>query len=426
MHNTDDFAAYVGMDWADQEHAVCIQDAASGTREAVSLLQSPEAIDEWAVALRERYPGSVLAVCLEQSKGALVNALLKYDFLVLFPINPKQLARYREAIAPSGAKDDPSDAELLADFLAKHRDQLTAWRPDDEQTRLLRLLNEDRRALVNQRTKLVNRLKCRLKQYFPQALALLGDLRTDLACDFLERWSTLEDLQSTDLQEVCQLVCSYPSSHRKLLDQLQHIAMAIPLVTDGAVIESGRMLVRSLAGQMRQLLAAIRTYDRRIAELMQRHPDAAIFRSFPGAGAALAPRLLAAFGRDRQRIADPQHMQELSGIAPVTRRSGRTQQVRRRWACNKFLKQTFHEFAATSVQFSPWARAYYQLQRERGKKHHAILRALAFKWIRILYRCWKDHTLYNELAYLEQLKAKDSPLLRHLQTPPRAGQFSMP
>lgn len=426
MTERDDLVAYVGIDWADRQHAVCLHVAGSSRCETMLLEQSPEAIDSWATSLRERFGGQPVGVCLEQSKGALLWALLKYDFLVIYPINPKQLARYREAIAPSGAKDDPSDAELLAEFLAKHRQQLTAWQPDDEQTRLLRMLCEDRRALVDERTKLVNRLKSRLKQYFPQALNLLSDLRTDLACDFLSQWSSLEELQAAEPDEVRTMVRGYSSNHRKLLAGLETIAQQQPLVTDRAVVESCRMSVRALAAQMRTVLEAIRRFDGRIAELMQRHADAPIFRSFPGAGAALAPRLLAAFGSDRDRLSDARQMQELSGTAPVTRRSGRTQQVLRRWACNKFLKQTFHEFASISLQFSPWARAYYRLQRERGKRHHAAVRALAFKWIRILHRCWQDRTQYDELAYFQRLQANASPLLQHITKLPRLHESQHP
>ena len=120
--------------------------------------------------LQRRFPNKCIGVCLEQSKGALIYALMKYDFLILYPINPKQLARYREAINPGGAKDDPTDAELLLDFVMRHHQKLRAWKPDDAETRLIRMLSEDRRDLVDQRTAFSNQLKSRLKQYFPLLL----------------------------------------------------------------------------------------------------------------------------------------------------------------------------------------------------------------------------------------------------------------
>ena len=109
-------------------------------------------------------------------------------------------------------------------------------------------------------------------------------------------------------------------------------------------------------------------------------------------------------------------MQNLSGIAPVTKRSGKQCVVQRRWACPKFLRQTFHEFAQHSIGQATWARAYYQLQRARGKGHHAAVRALAYKWIRVLFACWKTRTPYDESRYLEQLRRQQSPLLAYLAT----------
>jgi len=150
---------------------------------------------------------------------------------------------------------------------------------------------------------------------------------------------------------------------------------------------------------------------------MEEHPDAALFLALPGAGAALAPRLLVAFGSDRQRFQTAAELQTLSGVAPVTKRSGKRRTVHRRWACPKFLLQTFHEFAMCSRKKSVWAKAFYLLQRSHGKGHHAALRSLAFKWIRILFRCWKTNTPYSEMRYLQSLQRSNAPLLAFLSAP---------
>lgn len=418
QHN-EDFAAFVAFDWADQKHAGALCPA-GGAVEAFELEQSAQPIDAWTVAMRQRFGGRRIAVALEQSKGALIYALMKYDFFVLFPINPKQLKRFREAMVPSGAKDDPGDASLLLELLLKHRDRLHAWQPDDTTTRLIACLAEDRRALVSQRTRLVNALKARLKQYFPLALEVLGQLDTELACRFLLRWTSLEQLQQEDLDEVAALYRTLHCHHPKLIDErLQKITQATPLVSDSAIIESGRILVQGLAAQLLALIEPLKQYDLKLADLMKHHPDAEIFQSFPGAGDALAPRLLAAFGTDRQRLTTSDEMQCISGIAPVKIQSGKTQyQIRRRWACNKFLRQTFHEFALHSLAKSAWAKAYYDMMRDRGLKHHAAVRSLAFKWIRILYRCWQLRTTYNEVHYFQHLYQRKSPLLKFMGTNP--------
>lgn len=415
LEHQEDFAAFVAFDWADQKHAgaVC---PVGGEVETFELEQSPQPIDDWATALRKRFGGRPVAVCLEQAKGALIYALMKYDFLVLYPINPKQLKRFRDAMSPSGAKDDPGDAAILLELLIKHRDRLHAWRPDDPATRLIGQLAEDRRSLVGGRTRLVNALQSRLKQYFPLALEVLSDLGTELACGFLLRWSSLEQLQQEAPEKIADFYRLMHCHHPRLIsERLEKIAQATPLVTDSAIVTSGQTLVRALAAQLLALIEPLKQYDRQLAELMRQHPDAAVFASLPGAGDALAPRLLAAFGTDRERLNSSDDMQCLSGIAPVTVQSGKTRHVHRRWACNKFLRQTFHEFASHSLAKSAWAKAYYDMLREdRGLKHHAAVRALAFKWIRILYRCWKTSRLYDEAQYFQSLYQRQSPLLKFM------------
>ena len=140
------------------------------------------------------------------------------------------------------------------------------------------------------------------------------------------------------------------------------------------------------------------------------HPDAFIFRSLPGAGPALTPRLVAAFGTQRERYASAAELSAWSGIAPVVERSGKQEWIHFRWACPKFLRQTFHEWAGHTLDNSVWARAYYQQQRAKGQDHHAAVRALAYKWIRILFRCWKDRKPYDEQLYLSALGKHGSPL----------------
>jgi hypothetical protein len=191
---------------------------------------------------------------------------------------------------------------------------------------------------------------------------------------------------------------------------MQGIGQARPAIRDRAVIEAKRLVVQVIARLLRTLLEGIATLDSKIAEAAEAHPDFFIFQSFPGAGAALAPRLLAALGSQRDRYASAEEVQKYSGIAPVTERSGKKKWVHFRWACPKFLRQSFHEWAGHSIAQSVWARAYYQQQRQRGKDHHAAVRALAFKWIRIVFRCWQERAAHDENRYLAALAKRGSPL----------------
>ena len=186
LPNTE-FAAFIGLDWADTKHDICLQVADSDTAEYFVLEHRPESIDDWARELRQRFGGRPVALALELFKGPIVAALSKYDFFVLFPINPATLAKYRETWTHSGAKDDPTDAQLALELLTKHPERFHPLNPQSSRMRALELLNEHRRRLVDDQTRITNRLTDALKQYFPQPLQWFNDKATDLFCDFLQR-----------------------------------------------------------------------------------------------------------------------------------------------------------------------------------------------------------------------------------------------
>ena len=407
-----EFAAFVGLDWADQEHAVCLQESDSAKVETSVLKQTAQSLGEWANQLRARFGGRKVAVCLEQSKGALIYALMSYDFLVLYPVNPQTLAKYRKAFRTSGAKDDPDDASLLRELVKLHRDRLRALVPDDVQTRMLQMLVEGRRRIVGERTRLTNRLTSLLKAYYPQALEWAGELKSLRACDFLKKWPTLEDVKRAKASELKKFYRQHGSRNEEVIEErIKQIRASDPLTRDQAVIRSSAMVVAAIVSQLPCVIGAVDEFDQEIARVFEQHPDHEVFNSFPGAGSTLAPRLLAAMGSDRTRYESAEEVQQFSGIAPVTQRSGKSKCVHRRFACPKFVRQTFHEFAKHSIVWSKWAHAYYDQQRLRGKHHHAAIRALAYKWIRIIFRCWMDRTIYNEQAYVEALRRRGSTLI---------------
>lgn len=406
-------AARVGLDWADQKHVGALREVGRTELERFELSHTPEAIGEWVADLRRRFGGRPVAIVLEQSRGGLIHALLPHEFLILYPINPGSFAKYRRLFAPSGAKDDPSDAELLLDFLEKHAEKLRPWVPDNAETRTLARLTEARRNAVDLRTKLVQKLGAELKGYFPQALQWTGDhLASRLATDFVLKWPNLPTLQRARPETIRRFYYAHNCRATERVEQrLVEIREARPLTTDPAIVEPAVLTVQMLARQLQALEPSIRAYEDTIAHLFKEHPDAELFEPLPGAGAALAPRLLAAFGTDRDRYETALDLQQYSGIAPVTQRTGKQCFVHWRQSAPTFLRQTFHEFAQHSIPHSTWARAYYDQQRERGKGHHAAVRALAFKWQRILFRCWKDRVPYHEEHYLEALQRRGSPLL---------------
>jgi transposase len=405
-------AALIGIDWADAHHDIALQVAGTTAVEQTRLTHTPNALAAWLAELAARFAGQPVGIALETSRGPLVHALLEAPFVVLYPVNPRSLQRFREAFTPSGAKDDAPDACLLLELLAKHRDRLAPWVPDDAATRTLRGLVERRRAAVELRTQLTLTLQATLKGYFPQALTWAGtDLTSPLACAFLERWPTLDALQRARPTTVRRFYTTHHCRRAARIDaHLAAIAIATPLTRDPAILEPSVLFVRLLVGQLRALGPSIGALDAAIAAGFAAHAEAALFATLPGAGPALAPRLLVAFGTDRQRFSSAADLQRCAGIAPVTVRSGQSCHVHWRWSVSTFLRQTFHEFAHHSILHTPWARAFYRAQRVHGKPHHVAVRALAFKWIRILWRCWQDRTPYDDARYTRALAHRGSPL----------------
>jgi len=409
------FTAFIGIDWADAKHDICMQAAGDERREFSCMPHKVEAIDNWAQSLYRRFGGQ-MAVALELSKGPLVYALQKYDFFVIFPVNPSTLASYRETFTPSGAKDDPSDAEYVLDLIIRHADCFEPLQPQSVEMRTLVSLVEQRRRLVDDRVRTTNRLRDTLKQYYPQALEWFDRIDTSLFCDFIERWPTQVQVKRARGTTLQRFFHQHNLRSAHLLDtRLSSIKAALPLTLDEAVITPNRLQALVLVDLLRATLVAIKRFDEAIAELSPKHPDYALFSPLPGAGPSLAPRLLVAFGEQRDRFKSAAELQRYAGIAPVTERSGNKHWVHWRWQCPTFLRQTFVEWAAQTINKSYWAGLYYRQQRDKGCNHHAAVRALAFKWIRILYRCWQTHTPYNEALYLKALKRRGSPLLNQIE-----------
>ncbi len=410
------FTAIVGLDWADRKHDVCVQSMESGRRETYQVPHKVDKIDEWARSLYRRYGGPI-AVALELSKGPIVSALQKYDFFVIFPIDPTTLANYRKTFTPSGAKDDPTDAQFALKLLLSHAEHFKALKPQSIEMRTLMTLVEHRRRLMNDRVRISNRLRNALKQYYPQALEWFDHIDTLMFCDFIKRWPSLAQAKRARKATLEKFFHEHHMYRKALLERrVTAIKSATPLTTDQAVIVPYRLQVLTLVAQLELALESIRTYDDEIAALAPQHPDYSLFNTLPGAGPSLAPRLLVAFGEQRDRFTSAAELQKYAGIAPVTRRSGQTTWIHWRWQCPTFLRQTFVEWAAQTINKSYWAGLYYYQQRAKGCSYQAAVRALAFKWIRILYRCWITRTPYDEARYLKALKDRGSTLLMTAQT----------
>lgn len=409
----EDFAALIGIDWADKKHDICESPLDSSEQHLSIISTSPKSIHQWAIEIQNRYPNQLIAVGCELTKGPLIYALSKYKRIVLFPINPSSVAKYRKAFTHSGAKDDPTDAAIEVEILKLHMHKLHALRPETEQIRALAQLVEYRRKLVQDRVNLSNKITTTLKNYYPHPVEWFKEKDTIIFCDFITKWPSLSEVKKARKQTLMVFFNQHNSRYPEVNEQrYQEIKQAISLTDDPAVIMPNMLLIQCLITQFKQLIESIERFDVQIRKYYKQQNDKALFSSFPGAGPQLAPRLLVAFGTQRDRFEQATEIQKYAGIAPVTERSGKKEWIHWRYSCSKFLRQTFIEWAGQSRRYSFWARAYYEQQKAKGKPHNTIIRALAFKWIRIAFRCWQTRTPYDESQYLEALKRRGSPLLK--------------
>jgi transposase len=412
-YTIDNFSALIGIDWADTKHDICEHPSNTDKYQYSVIGNKPEHLHDWAMDLKKRYPDQQIAVACELKKGPLIYALTKYSHLTLFTINPSTVAKYRKAFTPSGAKDDPSDAFTQVEILSLHMDKLTPIEPESVSIRTLAQLVEYRRSVVQDGVDLSNKITATLKNYYPQALEWFKEKDTMIFCDFISKWPSLDKVKKARKQTLLDFFNQHNSHYEHINEaRIVSIKQAMPLTEDKGVIAPNQLLVEVLVSQLRVLLQGREKLNKAIKLAYKKQNDKALFDSFPGAGPQLAPRLLVAFGSNRERYHDASELQKYAGIAPVIERSGKKMWTHWRYSCPTFLRQTFVEWAGFSLRYSFWAKAYYEQQKSKGKPHNTIIRALAFKWIRIAFRCWKTNTPYDESKYLEALKRRGSPLLK--------------
>jgi transposase len=373
-----------------------------------ALEQKPELLDEFFLKLHQQHPQARLGVCIEQSRGPVIYALMKYAFVTIYPVNPRSLADFRRAFTVSGAKSDPRDGDLLCELGAKHHTRLHPLQPEEPCTRQLRLLVEARRNFVDDRTALGLQLVAALKCYYPLFLDLFpDDPTTPMAFEFVRRWPNLQKLKAAKPAVLRAFFYKHNSrSEEKIKQRLEAVTRAAALTADPAIIQPFELKVLCLARQLAAADQSIEQFDSAIEVAFRDHSQAALFRELPGAGKVLAPRLAALFGTQRENWTSAGQFQCWTGVAPVTKQSGAKSVVLFRRARPFFLHQSIVEFAKSSLLYCPWARLLYEHQKAQGKSVFAAIRTVAFKWLRILFRCWKNNVAYDENQYLRGLQKR--------------------
>ena len=414
VFSPNDFAAIIGIDWADKKHDICEYNHDKQRYDLSIISSKPEAIDDWANGLKQRYPNQQIAVGCELKKGPLIYALSKYNHLTLFPINPSTVSKYRKAFSHSGAKDDPTDAKIQTEILRQNMHKLRVIEAESADLRVLTQLVENRRKLVQDRVRLTNKITASLKNYYPQVLEWFREKHTSVFIDFIQRWPSLEQAQRARKETLVRFFHAHHVRRDDVIEnRIKSIQQAHHLTKDLGVIAPNQLLVTGLLHQLKAIVEAITAHDSQIKHYYAKCNDRDIFDSLPGAGPVFAPRLLTAFGENRNRYECASEIQRYAGIAPVLERSGNKAWTHWRYSCPKFMRQSFVEWSGETVRYSFWAKAYYEQEKSKGKPHQTIIRCLAFKWIRIIFRCWKNKTLYDESTYLNALKKRKSPLLEY-------------
>lgn len=402
----------VSLDRSDRSAALCLLDVSTGAILAESVLDlAPEALDAWWHGLRAAYPAARIAVAFEQPAPNLLAFFAPRQSAAIYALNPSATWAYRQSLTVSRARNDRSDAHDQALFVRNHLRELKPWQPPSLTVSHLERLTLSRRKQVDARTALTNQLQAALKRYFPQALDLLHeDIWRPMNLEFLRKWPSVHRLQAVPLSRLRAFYNKHNSrSEARWKERTSLIARLIPLACAGPADE---LEVETLVDQIEVLNESILKHDRVIAENFAKEgEEAERVAALPGAGPILAPRLYVALARHVPNCESPEALAAAVGIAPVTDQSGKMRKVYRRLRCDNHTRQSFVEWAKESWKHSAWAEAFVRQRQQKGQGFYAILRALAYKWLRILWKCWRDGTAYDEAKYLERLRQKGSPLV---------------
>lgn len=410
---TQERRCWVGLDWGDTRHAVCVLDEAGKLIESFELPHTAVGLEELVSRLRSC--GAIGGVAVEKTRHLVVQKLLEAG-LTVYAINPKLSKSWRDGESVSAAKDDLRDAFVLAEGLRQRHERLRELRPDEPLLRELRLLCADECRLIADRTALSNRLKATLKEYYPDALGWFDDWTKPTSWDFVLTFPTAGELARAKSKKIYGFLRSHHIGlHPTWQQRVEGRTQTAPWPSDPATVAAKSLLAISLAKGLRTLEASLEEYRERIGKLFGDQPDSGLFGSLPGAGDKLAPRLLTHFGTDRQRFESSTDLELLSGTVPVLHQSGKSRHVRMRHACRKDFRTALHQFAFLSIGRSAWARAFYDQARRKGQSFALALRNLARKWLRIIYRMWQERRPYKEGRYIAALIRRRSPLVQEIQ-----------
>ena len=379
-----------GIDWATDNHAICVIDAAGEPVDRLTIAHSKTGIAR-AVDLLHRH--QVTGVGIERPDGPLVAGLLAAG-LTVFVIPPAQVKALRRRYGSAGHKDDRFDAYVLADTVRTDIRRLTPLQPDTPATTTLRTLVRARLDLVAHRIAVVNQLRAHLETTLPAAAHLFRELHAPTARAFLTAFPTQDHLDALTEPELAGWLAEHRYYARPAHTVWQRIKTA-PAGPTGPTSAALAAVTTAYTTALTAIVQQTTALEVQIAAALHTHPDSPIFTSLPRSGTVRAARLLAEIGDARGRYPTPASLAGLAGVTPSTRQSGHTHIVAFRWAVNKQLRGAVCDFAADTIRANPWANNLYHQARHRGHRHPHAVRILARAWLTVIWKCWTTHTPYN-------------------------------
>jgi transposase len=394
-----------GIDWARDNHALCIVDADGEPVERVTIAHTKAGLGRLLRVL-DRY--QVLGVAIERPDGPVVDALFAAE-LKVYVIPPAQIKALRKRYGSAGNKDDRFDAYVLADTLRTDRRRLTPLLRDDEATTGLRQLCRARKDLVACRVAVANQLRAHLNTALPAAVGLFDAIDSSISRTFLARFTTQDAVDWLTLTRLTAWLAKIRYTGRTDPQTLHERLTSAPRGVTGAHGKTLATITNAYVDTLTTLTAQIRVLTKQITLALDIHPDKDLFTSLPKAGTVRAARLLAEIGDARGRFPTATALACLAGVAPSTRRSGTVEVVSFRWAVDKQLRDAVCDFAGDSRHANPWAANLYNKAIARGHDHPHAVRILGRAWIDVIWKCWTTNKPYNPNQHraLQRLLQKD-------------------
>lgn len=399
---------YAGVDWASGSHHVWLADQDGRRLGERSFKHAGDGLAEmvdWLLKLSGAADPGQIDVAIEVPHGPVVETLLERNFNV-FALNPKQMDRFRDRYSVSGAKDDSRDAHVMASALRTDPHCFRRLAAGDPIIIELREWSRIAQDLTAERTALVNRLRQQLWRYFPAFLELEADLAAPWAIELWQAMPTpqaAKRVRKASIETILKRHRIRRLSTEQVLDILRQRPLAVAAGTTEAARAHCATLIARLRLISRQILDAHHQLDTLTAKVgaaqepapgQNKQRDAVILASLPGIGRINLATLLAEASEALQRR-DYHALRTLTGVAPITRRSGKSCTVSRRYAHHSRLANAAYHWARTAAQHDPSCRAKYAALRARGHSHGRALRSVADRLLNVACSMLRSGTTFN-------------------------------